>query len=108
MTPSEHRRKWSSVPEHRRPIWRPTGVDRTSADPLRERMSLREAILEVASYNTPASAHELRAAIREDWGEAIDAAIDRERDELVRDGELARVGGGWVRVDVHEDGEERA
>lgn len=106
MTPSEHRRKWSSVPEHRRPIWRPTGVTLTSADPLRERMSLRDALLKLASYYTPASAHDLRAAIRSDWGDASDSAIDRERDQLVRDGELERVGGGWVRVDAVDEDDE--
>lgn len=94
--------RYAMLPGWRRPL-------RFSADPSehadRERMSLREAVLDVVGYYAVTSAQELRAAIREDWGHASDKAIDRERDELARDGELARVVGGWVRVEADEDGE---
>lgn len=91
--------RYAELPGWRRPL----GYAAPDESIARQRTSLREAVYGVA--DVPMTAAELRAAIREEWGPASDAAIDSARNDLARYGEFARVDGGWVRVEVDEDEE---
>jgi hypothetical protein len=81
------------------PEWRlPFGVA-TNGAAERERMSLREAVLDVLG-GAVLSRKRIAHVIHEEWGGCSDELLDSVLDELVDDGEL------WVRRDRYARGGE--
>jgi hypothetical protein len=81
------------------PGWRePFGVVTNGASE-RERMSLREAVLD-AIGGTALSRARIEHVIHEEWGGCSDELLDSVLDELVDDGEL------WIRRDRYARGGE--
>jgi hypothetical protein len=95
------RSAYAAIPEYRRPIGATTWYESQVAD--RERNSLRAAVFDLGGADARGLSS-LLADVREEWGPCEPAQLESVLAELVRDGDLERVPGGWVRaVDDEED-----